>query len=282
MKKLVVLGCAGMAGHIIAEFLAGQDECQVFGVARSEGRFVTHVIDVTDFAALEAMLIDIKPDHVINCVGVLVSKSSDDICSAIQINSYLPHYLARLGAKHDFKLVHISTDCVFSGKAGGYREDSFRDGDDNYARTKALGEVVNDKDLTIRTSIIGPELKNNGTGLFDWFMKQSGQINGYTNAFWSGVTTLELAKAVDEFIKQDIRGLFHLCPDVKISKYELLKRFSEIWGHQIDIVPVSTYSVDKSLISTRDDFNYSVPGYKSMLEDQYEWMKSHAEYYPQY
>jgi len=113
MKKLVVLGCAGMAGHIVAEFLSDKNEYQVFGVARSEGRYVTHVMDVTDFTALETMLADIKPDYVINCVGVLVSKSSDDICSAIQINSYLPHYLSRLGKKHDFKLIHISTDCVF-------------------------------------------------------------------------------------------------------------------------------------------------------------------------
>ncbi len=282
MKKLVVLGCAGMAGHIVTEFLAGKDEYQVFGVARSEGRFVNHVIDVTDFAALEDMLIDVKPDHIINCVGVLVSNSSDDICSAIQINSYLPHYLAKLGKKHDFKLIHISTDCVFSGKTGGYREDSFRDGDDNYARTKALGEVINDVDLTIRTSIIGPELKSNGTGLFDWFMKQSGQINGYTEAYWSGVTTYELAKAIHEFIKQGTCGLYQLCPEDKISKYDLLKSFAEIWEREIDIAPVSTYSVDKSLVSTRDDFNYNVPEYKGMLEEQRDWMISHAEYYTQY
>ena len=282
MKKLVVLGCAGMAGHIVAEYLSGQEEYQVFGIARSEGRFVTHVVDVTDFTTLEATLTEIKPDHVINCVGVLVSKSSDDICSAIQINSYLPHYLARLGKIHEFKLIHISTDCVFSGKVGGYKEDSFRDGDDNYARTKALGEVINNVDLTIRTSIIGPELKSNGTGLFDWFMKQSGKINGYTEAYWSGVTTYELAKAIHEFIKQGVRGLYQLCPEDKISKYDLLKSFAEIWEHEVEISPVSTYSVDKSLISTRKDFNYSVPDYQSMLQEQHDWMKVHAEYYTHY
>jgi len=282
MKKIVVLGCAGMAGHIVAEYLSSKSDYQVFGLARSEGRFVTHVIDVTDFDTLENILLEIKPDYVVNCIGVLVSKSSDDICTAIQINSYLPHYLSSLGKQYEFKLIHISTDCVFSGKVGGYKEDSFRDGDDNYARTKALGEVINDIDLTIRTSIIGPELKNNGTGLFDWFMKQKGQINGYTEAYWSGVTTFELAKAIHEFIKQEICGLYQLCPVDKISKYDLLKCFAEIWGREIDILPVSTYHVDKSLVSTRDDFDYSVPEYRVMLEEQREWMESHAEYYPQY
>ncbi|MFK5950676.1 MAG: SDR family oxidoreductase [Methylococcales bacterium] len=282
MSKLVVLGCAGMAGHIVAEYLESKDGCEVYGIARSEGRFVTHVTDVTDFDVLESILKEIQPDFVINCIGVLVSQSSDDICSAIQINSYLPHYLARLGKKLGFKLIHISTDCVFSGKEGGYREDSFRDGDDNYARTKALGEVINDRDLTIRTSIIGPELKTNGTGLFDWFMKQSGDINGYTEAYWSGVTTFELAKAIYEFIKQDTCGLFQLCPDDKISKYDLLKCFSKVWQRKISINPVSTYTVDKSLVSTRDDFSYSVPDYQHMLEEQRDWMKSHADYYAHY
>ncbi|MFK5894041.1 MAG: SDR family oxidoreductase [Pseudomonadota bacterium] len=282
MNKLVVLGCAGMAGHIVAEYLESKDDCEVYGVARSEGRFVTHVADVTNFDVLENIFNEIQPDLVINCIGVLVSKSSDDICSAIQINSYLPHYLAKLGKILSFKLVHISTDCVFSGKEGGYREDSFRDGDDNYARTKALGEVINNRDLTIRTSIIGPELKNNGTGLFDWFMKQSVDINGYTEAYWSGVTTLELAKAIYEFIKQDICGLFQLCPDDKISKYDLLKCFSAVWDRKIIINPVSTYIVDKSLVSTRNDFSYSVPDYQCMLEEQRDWMKSRAEYYTHY
>lgn len=282
MKKVVVLGCLGMAGHIVADYLTQKGEYQIIGIARSKGKYVSYVLDVTDLVRLKEVICAIEPDYIINCIGALVSTSANDICTAIQINSYLPHYLAKIGTECGFKLIHISTDCVFSGKVGDYREDSFRDGDDNYARTKALGEVVNSKDLTIRTSIIGPELKENGTGLLDWFLKQSGEINGYTNAYWSGVTTLELAKAAHEFIKQDISGLFQLCPDEKISKYDLLNCFSATWNHSVKINKDSSYSVDKSLISTRDDFNYQVPGYDVMLEELHDWMVKHSDSYKHY
>jgi len=220
-KKIVILGSQGMAGHIMAEVLDETGKYEVFGVARQSGNFVDKVLDVTDFTALENYLHDIKPDFVVNCIGALVSQSRDDVPSAILLNSYLPNFLSQLGNKLDYKLIHISTDCVFSGKDGQYTETSYRDGDDNYARTKALGEVINEKDLTIRTSIIGPEIKSNGTGLLDWFFKQQGTVNGYTQAFWSGVTTLELAKATVEFLRQETTGLYQLCPAEKISKFEL-------------------------------------------------------------
>jgi len=282
MKKMVVLGCAGMAGHVLTEYMTNKGEYQVFGVARASGPFVTHVLDVTDFFELKNILLDIKPDYVVNCIGMLVSKSADDICAAILINSYLPNYLSGLGRELDFKLIHISTDCVFSGKTGDYDESSFRDGDDNYARTKALGEINNEQDLTIRTSIIGPELKSNGTSLLDWFLKQSGQIKGFTNAYWSGVSTLELAKAIDEFIKQDIKGLFQLCPEKKISKYDLLRSFSKAWHKDIVVSQDDSYHIDKSLVSTRNDFNYSVPEYSVMLEELHDWMNARVENYKHY
>ena len=282
MGKIVVLGSAGMAGHIVTEYLSDFKEYEVYGVSRTAGNFVTHIIDVTDFKALREMLNEVRPDYVINCVGVLVNHSANDICNAIQINSYLPHYLSGLGDELNFKLIHISTDCVFSGKTGDYKEDSFRDGDDNYARTKALGEVVNDRDLTIRTSIIGPELKANGTGLLDWFLKQSGEVSGYSEAYWSGVTTLELAKAIGEFIKQGTCGLFQLCPKNKISKYELLKCFSSIWNTQIKVNSNASYCIDKSLVSTRNDFSYDVPDYTDMLAELDGWMKHHNDYYRHY
>lgn len=282
MKKVIILGSAGMAGHIMTGYLQTTGDYQVFGVAREDGRHVDKKLDVLDFSGLQAYLRVIKPDLVINCIGVLVSKSADDMCTAIQINSYLPHFLARLGKQLDFKLVHISTDCVFSGKDGQYREDSFRDGNDNYARTKALGEVNNDHDLTIRTSIIGPELKHNGTGLLDWFFKQQGEIKGYSRAYWSGVTTLELAKVTHEMIKQGITGLYQLCPSEKISKYELLKLIAKVWDRDISILPYEGYAVDKSLVSTRTDFNYPKPEYEAMLVEAREWMDAHADYYPHY
>lgn len=282
MKRVMLLGCVGMAGHVIADYLSNKDGYDIYGVARSEGKFVTHILDVTEFDRLQELIKMIKPDYIINCVGVLVSASTKNICAAIQINSYLPHYLDMLGKKHNFKLIHISTDCVFSGRTGGYRENSFKDGDDNYARTKALGEVINEVDLTIRTSIIGPELKSNGTGLLDWFLKQTNDVNGYSKAYWSGVTTLELAKAIHEFIKQDIHGLFQLCPDERISKYDLLKLFSVVWSKPIVIKEDGSYCMDKSLVSTRKDFDYKVPKYKDMLLEMRDWMAKHSSIYKHY
>jgi len=281
-QKIVLLGSQGMAGHIMAEVLDETGDYDVFGVARQSGKYVDTIVDVTDFGALENYLTKIKPDYVINCVGALVSQSKNDLPAAILLNSYLPQFLSKLGNTLNFKLIHISTDCVFSGKNGGYTETSYRDGDDNYARTKALGEVVNDKDLTIRTSIIGPELKQNGTGLLDWFFKQEGTINGYTQAYWSGITTLELAKATIAFLKQDITGLYQLCPEDKISKYDLLKLFAKVWNKEITIKPFDDYRVDKSLICTRSDFNYRTPEFEKMLSELKEWMDIHPEYYSYY
>jgi len=279
MKKILVLGVLGMAGHVMAEYLDSLDDYQVYGIARSDGRYVTKKIDILDFSNVESYLNEIKPDVIINCIGMLVQQSKNDISTAILINSYLPHFLSELGNRLDYKLIHISTDCVFSGKEGQYKEDAFKDGDDNYARTKALGEVINDKDLTIRTSIIGPELKNNGTGLLDWFFKQSGEIKGYTQAYWSGVTTLELAKATHEMIKQNITGLFQLCPENKISKYDLLGLFAKIWNKELTIVPFDNHAVDKSLVCLREDFEYYKLNYDSMLIELKQWIENHPTYY---
>jgi dTDP-4-dehydrorhamnose reductase len=282
MKKALVLGSAGMAGHIMTTYLDSKPDLSVIGVARSETPFAAEVIDVADFKALEAVINKHKPEYVINCIGVLVQKSANDLAQAILINSYLPHFLAGLAENLSFKLIHISTDCVFSGKDGAYTETSFRDGDDNYARTKSLGEVINSRDLTIRTSIIGPELKTDGTGLLDWFFKQHGDIKGYSHAYWSGVTTLELAKATYAFINQDISGLYNLCPANKISKFDLLGLFSTTWEKVISISPYSDYHVDKSLVCTRTDFDYSVPDYAVMLTELKDWMNAHPDYYSHY
>ena len=169
MRKILILGAGGMAGHVMAEYLAQKPEYEIIRCARTAVTPDTILLDVTEFQKLEEILRDRRPDMVVNCVGMLVQASQERVDQAILINSYLPHFLSRLGKKYGFKLIHISTDCVFSGDRGGYAEDDFRDGDTPYARTKALGEVINDRDLTLRTSIIGPELKRDGTGLLHWF-----------------------------------------------------------------------------------------------------------------
>lgn len=285
MKKVIILGVLGMAGHIMAEHLDSLNKYEIYGIARSKDtKYVTKELDVKKFELLKKYIEGVKPDYIINCIGILVSKSNTDLSTAIQINSYLPHFLSELGDKINYKLIHISTDCVFSGKDGQYNEDSFRDGDDNYARTKALGEVINGKDLTIRTSIIGPEIKINGTSLLDWFLKQNDSINGYSKAYWSGVTTLELAKQMESFLEQNITGLYQLCPNDKISKYELLKEFARIWKKDIGIGVNSNYEVDKSLVCTRKDFIYNNnrPTFEQMLVETKEWMDIHPLYYKHY
>ena len=197
------------------------------------------------------------------------------------INAYFPHLLKRLSDEVGAKLIHISTDCVFSGKKGNYTEDDFRDADDVYGRSKALGEIINDKDLTIRTSIIGPELKENGEGLFHWFMHQCGEINGFRTAIWGGVTTLELAKAIDFSLDNGIVGLIHLSNGVGISKFDLLNLFKEIWGKDTVIKPYDGNEVDKSIEKSLR-LDYEVPSYRQMLVEQFEMMKSYSNLYSAY
>jgi len=277
-QKVVVLGVRGMAGHIIAEYLDRCGKYEIYGVARDSGKYVDRQMDVLESEALVSYIEDITPDIVINSIGMLVSQSNEDVVSAIKTNALLPHELASLGNKLGFKLIHLSTDCVFSGRDGGYTEQSPKDGLDNYAKSKALGEVCNKKDLTIRTSIIGPELKN-GTGLLNWFFQQNGEIRGYTHAYWTGVTTLELAKVIDAMIEQKITGLYHLCPKQKISKYDLLHLFKRVWSKDIEIHPFDDYAIDKSLICTRDDFQYEDLAYEKMLHELKQWMDEHQGMY---
>ena len=285
MKKILILGVLGMAGHIMAEYLDSLNKYELFGIARNkDSKYVTKELDIRDFALLENYIKDVKPDYIINCIGILVSASNKNFSNAIQINSYLPNFLSELGNKLSYKFIHISTDCVFSGKDGEYTEKSFKDGDDIYSRTKALGEINNTRDLTIRTSIIGPELKKDGTGLLDWFLKQDDKISGYSKVYWSGVTTLELAKQTNAFIEQNICGLYNLCPENKISKYDLLKLFSNTWNKDIIIENNDRYLIDKSLVCTRKDFHYmlSRPNYIKMIKETQEWMEVHHSYYPHY
>ena len=238
-------------------------------------------MDITDSAKVLEVLQQYRPDYVLNCVGMLVAACAARPDQAILVNSYFPNYLAKLGTELNFRLIHISTDCVFSGERGGYREDDFRDGDTPYARTKTLGEIIDDRNLTIRTSIIGPELKNDGTGLFHWFMRQHGVIRGYTQAFWSGVTTVELAKAIHAAIQQNLTGLYQLTMPEKIAKYKLLGLFKVLWNREdITIEPYDGYFCDKSMVCTRRDFDYRLPvSYRVMLQEMKDWMIRHSTRY---
>ena len=181
------------------------------------------------------------------------------------------------------KVIHMSTDCVFSGKKGQYTEYDFKDGDTFYDRSKALGEINNNKDLTFRNSIIGPDLNENGIGLFNWFMKQNDHVNGYSNAMWTGVTTLTLAKAMEKAIEENITGIYNLVNNTSISKYELIKLFNKYFkNNKIVISKFEDFKSDKSLIRTRNDFSFTVPSYEQMVFEMHEWVLKYKDLYIRY
>lgn len=282
MHKILVVAAKGMAGHVITKQLQQDPNLQVLGITRED-------YDLKDHSKLCSTIAEFKPDTVINCAGILVQKSKDNLSEAIYINSYLPNALDQLSKTLCFKLIHISTDCVFNGKKGRYTEQDTPDATDNYGRTKALGEIINSQNLTIRTSIIGPEIKSNGTGLLHWFLNQSGQINGFNHALWSGVTTIELAKFIRHVITNSeaasITGLYHLTNNTTINKYDLLNLFKNTFNTKhIDIKADDKYSVDKSFINTRNDIctSYKVPSYYQMVKDMYEFMLANKELYTHY
>ncbi|MFE3848012.1 dTDP-4-dehydrorhamnose reductase family protein [Flavobacterium sp. LB3P45] len=286
MKKILVIGVKGMAGHMLYNYFTESKLYDVYGLARNiESGSQLFNIDVSDTAQLQSLFATHQFDYVVNCIGILNNDAEDFPSKAIWFNSYFPHYLEEITKDTKTKIIHISTDCVFSGKEGGYTEDDIKNGIGFYAQSKALGELTNAKDVTIRTSIIGPELNQNGIGLFHWFMSQSDEakLSGYTNAFWSGLTTLELAKIVLEIIEQNINGLIQVAHSSKIDKYNLISLFNSIYKNsKIAIEPNGNYHVDKSLVSIRTDFDYQVPDYQKMLESQKDWILQHATIYSHY
>jgi dTDP-4-dehydrorhamnose reductase len=268
MKKVLIIGATGMLGSMVYSYLKTVNKYKLYNtVYRNKLTDNSIILDVTTKEALVNTLDTLKVDVVINCVGALVQESQSNPVGAIYLNAILPYVLVNWCDENDAKLIHISTDCVFNGQKGNYAEDDFKDADDVYGRSKALGEISTFPHCTLRTSIIGPELKQNGSGLLDWFMKQDKTIKGYVNAYWSGVTTLELAKAIGKTIENDLSGLYHVCNGDKISKYELLHLFKkETNKNLIDIERSEEYCSDKSLVkSTKYDFE--VPSFEDMIKE---------------
>jgi len=281
-KKILVLGSTGMLGHQVVSYFLNFDDYDVIDIAfRSKLREKTIISDVTNKTAFEKIVTELKPDFIVNCIGILIHGSSN-VENAIYLNAYLPHQLKKISKNIGAKLIHISTDCVFSGDKGGYIESDVTDGKGVYSQTKILGEIEDDANLTLRTSIIGPELKDNGEGLFHWFMSQQGDITGFTRAIWSGVTTLELVKAIKWSIESDITGLYHVTNNSSISKYELLKLFQKYTKKDISIKSVDGKNVDKSFIDTRLLMNYQIPSYDEMISDMASLIVNNRALYSQY
>ena len=282
MKRVLILGATGLIGHQVCLRLMQRCDYQLFHMARQRKiNDETLLLDARDEKSLEKKIFDIKPDVIVNCMGVLIAEANSNPEHAIFLNAYIPHRLRAIADQCCAKLVHVSTDCVFSGKKGSYKEDDFKDADDVYGRAKALGEIIEAPHLTLRTSVVGPELKD-GEELLHWFMSQQGSIQGYTKALWSGVTTLELAKAVEWAIESDISGLYHVTNGKPINKYELLMLFKKYTEKDIEIEAVPGRVTDKTLIDTRQERGDVIPDYDDMVRDMVDFMKAHPDLYSQY
>jgi len=283
-KKVLILGSTGLIGHQVYNYLNSNSEFELVNIAyRKKLQDDTILLDIRDENRFINTITDINPDFIINCIGILIDGANKDPENAIFINAYMPHRLKRLADEVNAKLIHISTDCVFSGlKKEPYIETDEKDGKDTYAKAKGLGEIIDDKHLTLRTSVVGPELKTDGEELFHWFMSQEGTINGFTKAIWSGVTTLELARAVKWAIENNITGHYHITNNESINKYELLNLFKKYMHKDIEINKVDGKEVDKSFIDTRCQINYTIPSYEEMICSMADLIKTNKELYAQY
>ena len=269
-----------MLGHIVHYFLESKNTYNLYNLSfRNKLNSKTIIKDVSDQQKFSNLINEISPDVIINCVGILIKGSNENLKKAIYINAYFPHWLKDICEEIDCKLIHISTDCVFSGKNGGNDENSIKDALDDYGKTKSLGEFDSFNHLCLRTSIIGPELKQNGEGLMHWLFNQQGIINGYKSFFWSGVTTLELAKAIHFSIENDILGLWNVTNGVAISKYDLIKKIIKTFSiKKLKLESNVDKISDKSLKSTRG-IDYEVPSYQIMLEDLLDYYREYKKIY---
>ena len=283
MKRVLVLGSIGMAGHMITLYFKEQGY-DVTAYSVTPFLYCENIVgNAFETGKFKDMILQGEYDTIINCIGILNRAADENRSAALYLNSYLPHLIADTMKDKKTKLIHMSTDCVFAGNTGPYYENSFRDGISFYDRTKALGEVEDDKNLTFRNSIIGPDMNENGIGLFNWFMKQTGTIHGFTGALWTGVTTLTLAKAMEKAIEENLCGLYNLVNNDVISKHDLLVLFNKYFrNNSLTILKSNDLRLDRSLRNTRKDFSFIVPSYEKMIIEMKEWVDAHSNLYPHY
>ena len=285
--KFFICGCNGMAGHTISLYLQEQGH-EVYGFDLQESKLIKSFAgNAFDTETIARVIKGGNYDTVINCIGVLNQFAENNHALAAFLNSYFPHFLAKTTEGTDTQVIHMTTDCVFSGKKGSYTEHDLRDGETFYDRSKALGELDDDKNLSLRNSIVGADINPKGIGLLNWFMNNTLSehpvVNGYTKAMWTGQCTYQLAKTMEAAAKERAHGLVNAVPDTDISKYELLKLFNKyLRGGRVQINPVEGVNADKSLKRTNWDFNYRIPDYEQMVAEMAEWIYKHKELYPHY
>jgi dTDP-4-dehydrorhamnose reductase len=281
---VLILGASGMLGNALLRFSVATNNYRTWGSVRSatheasmapplQERLICGV-DVENVDALARAFATARPDVVVNCVGVVKQlPAAEDPLSVIPINSLLPHRLARLCQLSGARLVHISTDCVFSGTKGMYREEDPADARDLYGLSKYLGEVDYPHAVTLRTSIIGPEL-GHGHGLLAWFLEQTGRVNGFARAIFSGLPTVELARVIHDHVlpRPQMRGLYHVSA-APISKYDLLCLVAKIYGRQTQISRDDRLAIDRSLDSRRfrELTGYAPPAWPALVQMMHEF-----------
>ena len=259
---LLIIGINGMLGSALFKYFNERTNMSTYGLLRDKKSipnynkcFKNKIIIEKDFLNsdnLEKLIIYLSPKIIINCIGIVKQNpSSNDLFSSIKVNSLFPHLLNKLSRKFKARLIHFSTDCVFSGLKGNYLETDFADANDIYGRTKLLGEISGSGSITLRTSFIGEELETS-RALVNWFLAQEGRIKGYKNAIYSGLTTLEIAKVLDKFVipNSSLQGLYHLSAD-KIDKYSLLSLLNMVYKKDIFIEEDLSTRIDRSLNSNK-------------------------------
>lgn len=282
--KVLVLGCNGMAGHLISLYFKELGH-KVVGFARQQSELLDSTIvgDASDIPLIKKTIDGGGFDAVINCIGLLNQFAEENKAMAVLLNGYLPHYLTEVTKDTKTRIIHMSTDCVFAGNDGPYYEDTLPNGATFYDRSKAMGEINTSKDLTFRNSIVGPDIKPSGIGLFNWFMKQDGEVGGYTGAIWTGVTTYTLAKAMEQALKENLTGLYNLVNNESINKFDLLGLFNKYFrAGEVKINPNDKLQLDKSLRRKREDFSFVVPSYEQQVKEMREWVDAHPSLYPHY
>lgn len=280
--RVLIFGATGMLGNAMIRILSENSDWEVFGTVRFDtaGRFYAREIaekllagiDIENHDSLVSVFNRIRPDVVINCIGLIKQLvDANDPLLALPVNSLLPHRIARLCGLAGARLVHISTDCVFSGKKGNYRETDPSDAEDLYGKSKFLGEVDYPHAITLRTSIIGHELQS-ANGLLGWFLSQESQCYGYVNAIFSGLPTVTLAQIVRNVVipRPDLSGVYHVAAQ-PISKHDLLKLIADVYGKSIEIIPDDKLVIDRSLNAGRfqEATGYLAPAWPELIKSMY-------------
>lgn len=291
--KILILGGTGMLGHVLFRALSARTGLSVHATVRSadglDGRFpadlksrIVSGVDAEDFEGIRRVIGSLNPAVVINCIGLIKQlPAANEPLPAITINAQLPHRIAAACRDVKARMIHVSTDCVFDGKKGGYTEKDHTNAADLYGRTKMLGEVEYPHCVTLRSSIIGHELKTR-LGLVEWFLSQDGSARGFTKAIYSGFPTIEMARVVSDFVLPNLglHGIYNVSSE-PISKYDLLQLVAKRYGKRIRIDPFDGFESDRSLNSAvfRAATGYVPPSWEKLVEDMHADYLSHIEGY---